>query len=109
MSDEPRTWTYRGPAELVGSPTHGADRTPVEVDLCIEMERDSVDSVLPPLKSWSGTGRLSAEYRGAPPVGTFALVLPDGRAGDVYVNASSEDGDVSLSVQGVGAPPWLTA
>jgi hypothetical protein len=106
MSDERSGWAYCGRVDLVGQ---GVDRIPVDVDLHIEVERDSIDGVLPPLKSWCGTGRVPAEYRDVYPVGQFTLVLPDGQQGDVYVNADVEGPVLSLELQGVGAPPWLAA
>lgn len=107
MSDERGSWAYRGRVALVGLGSHGVDRLPVDVDLHIEVERDGVDSVLPPLKSWCGSGRVPAEYQDVCPVGRFTLVLPGGREGDAYVNAAFEDGILSLDLQGVDAPPWL--
>lgn len=109
MSDARSSWVYCGRGDLVGLASQGVDRVPVDVDLHIEAERDSIDGVLPPLKSWCGTGRVPAEYRDVCPVGQFTLVLPDGQQGNIYVNAAVEDGVLSLELQGVGAPPWLAA
>lgn len=102
MSDERGTWTYAGPATLVSA----EQRIPVDADLHIEMEREASDSVLA-LKSWCGTATAPAERQGLFPFGIFQLVLPNEQEGTVYVNATVEDGTLTLDLQGRGVAPWL--
>lgn len=72
-------------------------------------------SVLPPLREWGGDATLVDRADGVELVyDRYEVVLPSGDRGEAWVTweATQPDGDereVSVSVQGIGRPPWWPA
>lgn len=109
MSDERTDRTYTGSATLVGADARDVSGVRVHVDLAIEVEREAIDSVLPGLRSWRGTASLVDPVDAARLSGICTLLLPLRGSGEVYVTATmSDEGAVTLELQGVGVAPWLS-